>query len=123
MVREYGLDLSTLIDEPKNFSQTPIFSACVVKGEENSLKMVQVLIDLGCDPNREDDLKQIPLFYASREGYNKVVNLLISHGADVNRSDKYGQTSIFYCIREGHIETTGLLASRGAQHDFVDHKL
>ena len=123
MVREYGLDLTTLLDEPKNFSQTPIFSACVVKGEENSLKMVQVLIDLGCDPNKEDDLKQIPLFYAAREGYNKVVNLLISHGADVNRSDKYGQTSIFYCIREGHMETTQLLASRGAQHDFVDHKL
>ena len=69
---------------------TTRLSACVVKGEENSLKMVEVLISLGCDPNREDDLKQIPLFYASREGNNKVINLLISHGADVNRSDKYG---------------------------------
>ena len=87
MVREYGLDIANLIDEAKNFSQTPIFSACVVKGEENSLKMVEVLISLGCDPNREDDLKQIPLFYAAREGNNKVINLLISHGADVNRSD------------------------------------
>ena len=90
MVREYGLDIANILDEAKNFSQTPNFSACVVKGEENSLKMVEVLINLGCDPNKEDDLKQIPLFYAAREGFNKVVNLLISHGADVNRSDKYG---------------------------------
>ena len=106
MVREYGLDMPTLVDEPKNFSQSPIFSACVVKNEETSLKMCQVLIDMGANPNKEDDLKQIPLFYAAREGYNKVCNLLIDHGSDVNRGDKYGQTAIFYCIREGHMETT-----------------
>ena len=45
--------------------------------------------DMGADPNKEDDLKQIPLFYAAREGYNKVINLLLDHGCDVNRSDKY----------------------------------
>lgn len=89
-MREYGIDISSFTDEAKNFSQSPIFSACVVKNEETSLKMCQVLIDMGADPNREDDLKQIPLFYAAREGYNKVINLLIDHGCDVNRSDKYG---------------------------------
>ena len=90
LVREYDIDISSFTDEAKNFSQSPIFSACVVKNEETSLKMCQVLIDMGADPNREDDLKQIPLFYAAREGYNKVINLLIDHGCDVNRSDKYG---------------------------------
>ena len=89
MVREYGIDIATLLDEQKNFSRTPIFAACVVKNEEASLKMCQVLIDMGADPNKEDDLKQIPLFYAAREGYNKVINLLLDHGGDVNRSDKY----------------------------------
>ena len=57
MVREYGIDLSTLLDEPKNFSQSVVFSACVVKNEETSLKMCQVLIDMGADPRKEDDLK------------------------------------------------------------------
>ena len=57
MVREYGLDLSTITDEQKNFSQSPVFSACVVKNEETALKMCQVLIDMGANPNREDDLK------------------------------------------------------------------
>ena len=33
LVREYGIDLANLIDEPRNFSQTVIFSACVVKDE------------------------------------------------------------------------------------------
>ena len=114
MVREYGIEIATLLDEQKNFSQTPLFAACVVKNEETSLKMCQVLIDMGVDATKEDDLKQIPLFYAAREGYNKVINLLLDHGCDVNRSDKYGQTAIFYCIREGHMETTQLLISRGA---------
>lgn len=85
MALDYGFDISTLIDEPKNFSQTPVFSACVIKSEETSLKMCQLLIQMGADPNREDDLKQIPLFYAAREGYNKVINLLIDKGSDVNR--------------------------------------
>ena len=39
MVKEYGIDIATLLDEPKNFSQSPIFSACVVKSEETSMKM------------------------------------------------------------------------------------
>ena len=90
MVREYGIEIATLLDEQKNFSQTPLFAACVVKNEETSLKMCQVLIDMGVDATKEDDLKQIPLFYAAREGYNKVINLLLDHGCDVNRSDKYG---------------------------------
>ena len=56
-----------------------------MKNEETALKMVQVLVDMGADCTKEDDLKQIPLFYAAREGYNKVVNLLIDNGCDVNR--------------------------------------
>ena len=47
--------------------------------------MIQVLIDMGANCNKEDDLKQIPLFYAAREGYNKVIKLLINNGSDVNR--------------------------------------
>ena len=57
MVHEYGIDLRTLIDETKNFSQTPVFSACVVKSEETALKMCQLLIQMGADPAKEDDLK------------------------------------------------------------------
>lgn len=90
MVREYGIDLKTIIDEPKNFSQSPVFSACVIKNENISLKMCRVLIEMGADPTREDDLKQIPLFYAARDGYSSVVNYLIDQGCDVNRADKYG---------------------------------
>lgn len=90
MVREYGIDLGTLIDEPKNFSQSAIFSACVIKDEETSLKMCQVLMEMGADPRKDDDLKQIPLFYAAREGYSRVCRLLIERGSDVNRQDKYG---------------------------------
>ena len=122
MVKDYNIDVSTLIDEPKNFSQTVVFSACVVKNEETSLKMCKVLIDLGADPAREDDLKQNPLFYAAREGYSSVCALLIERGCDVNRSDKYGQTCIFYCVREGHLETAQLLINQGADHDHIDNK-
>ena len=122
MIKDYNIDVATLIDEQKNFSQSVVFSACVVKNEETSIKMCQVLIDMGADPAREDDLKQSPLFYAAREGYSNVCKLLISKGCDVNRSDKYGQTCIFYCVREGHLDTAQLLLTHGANHDHVDNK-
>lgn len=57
MVREYGIDLKLLLDEPKNFSQSVVFSACVVKTEETSLKMCEVLLDMGADATKDDDLK------------------------------------------------------------------
>ena len=85
--------------------------------------MCQVLIDMGADPNKEDDLKQIPLFYAAREGYTTVVKHLIERGSDVNRQDKYGQTAIFYAVREGNIETAQLLISAGGDYDHIDNKL
>ena len=90
MAHEMGIKVSNLTDEQKNFSQTPIFSGCIVKDKDTAYKMVQVLIDLGCNTQREDDLKQTPLYYAVREGNRKLINLLIEKGLMVNHIDKYG---------------------------------
>ena len=50
IVRESGIDVSQVIDEPKNFSQTLAFTACIIRDQELALKMVKVLIELGVDP-------------------------------------------------------------------------
>lgn len=49
IVRESGIDVSQVIDEPKNFSQTLAFTACIIRDQELALKMVKVLIELGVD--------------------------------------------------------------------------
>lgn len=91
LVQESNLDLTSLVDEPKNFSQTPIFSACIIPDKDLSLRMIKVLVDFGVDPKREDSLKQTPLFYIAREGNNKAIQYLCGdHHVDVNKPDKYG---------------------------------
>ena len=105
MVREFNIDVSSVVGEAKNFHQHLVFTACVIKDVETSLKMIKVLIELGVDPKKEDSLKQTPIFYASREGLNEVISFLVEKGIEVNRQDKYGQTPIYYAVREGHIKT------------------
>ena len=91
LVRESSIDVKQVLDEPKNFSQTPIFHACIFPDKEVAFKMIKVLIDLGMDPIKEDSLKQTPLFYASREGNVQAIEFLCNQaGDDVNRQDKYG---------------------------------
>ena len=45
--------------------------------------MINVLVELGIDPVKEDSLKQTPLFYAAREGNAKVIDFLCGHRADI----------------------------------------
>lgn len=59
-------------------------------------------LDQGVSPTQEDTLKQLPLFYAVREGHNEIIDMLIRRGANSNHIDIYGQTPIFYCVREGN---------------------
>lgn len=106
LVRDTNLDIANLLDEPKNFSQTPIFYAAIIPNHDTSLKMVQVLVEMGVNPLKEDLLKQNPLFYTSREGNLLLASFLIQKGVDVNSKDKYGQTAIYYSVREGLVKMT-----------------
>ena len=123
MVRESNIDVSTVVDEAKNFSQTLIFTACVIRDSATSLKMIKVLVELGVDCKKEDTLKQTALFYASREGLTDVIDYLCNTGGvEVNKQDKYGQTPVYYAVREGHIKTIQQLIDLGADIDIVDSK-
>ena len=91
LVQESNIDIANLVDEPKNFSQTPIFSACIIPDKELALRMIKMLVNFGVDPKREDSLKQTPLFYIAREGNTQAIQYLCGeHHVDVNKPDKYG---------------------------------
>ena len=57
MVEQQKIDLKTIQDEQKNFCQTPIFSACIVPNHDLAYQMIVLLVELGCDPCKEDSLK------------------------------------------------------------------
>jgi hypothetical protein len=50
-----GIDVATMVDEA-NFKQTPIFSACVIKNDNQSLEMVRVLTQMGVKASQPDTL-------------------------------------------------------------------
>ena len=120
LVRETGIDIANLLEDAKNFNQTPVFFAAINPNHETALKMVQVLVEMGVNPLKEDLLKQNPLFYCAREGNMKVAQLLVQKGADVNHKDKYGQSAVYYSIREGLIQMTQFLIDSGANFDMPD---
>ena len=119
-VNTMGIDVKNLKNDAENFEQTPLFEACAVRDRASALNLVRYFLNAGVDPKQQDNLKQVSLFYAVREGHSEVIDLLIQYGADVNHTDTYGQTAIFYCIREGNIPTTQQLVSKGADYDVVD---
>ena len=82
MVQESNIDVTSVVDEAKNFNQTLIFTACVIRDPELSLKMIRMLVSLGLEPTKEDTLKQSPLFYASREGLTNVIDYLLTEGGN-----------------------------------------
>ena len=106
MVNQYGLDVASMRNDAANFMQTPLFDACAIKEQDKALKLVKYLLEQGVCPSTQDELKQLPIFYAAREGHTQVIELLLKQNINVNHLDTYGQTPVFYCVREGKIETT-----------------
>ncbi len=69
MVNTMGIDVKNLRNDEANFRQTPLFEACALKSPEKALQFVKYFIDRGVDPTVQDDLKQLPVYYAVREGH------------------------------------------------------
>jgi ankyrin repeat protein len=62
----------------------------VLKDQVKAIRLVNYFISHGVDPAQEDGLKQIPLFYATREGHNELIDLLVNNKSNVNHLDTYG---------------------------------
>ena len=123
LITEQNLDVSQIQDEAKNFNQSPMFAASVIPDKEVALRMIKALASVGVSPMKEDSLKQTPLFYAAREGFNQAIDYYCNERGDsVNRQDIYGQTPVYYACRDGHIKTVQFMMDMGANFDHADTK-
>ncbi|CAJ1414868.1 unnamed protein product [Effrenium voratum] len=68
-------------------------------------------LELGCDPQQQDQLGQTPIFRAVKENDPQKVKLLVENGAYVDAQDKIGQTCLFYAANLGLKEMVTLLCS------------
>ncbi|KAI0435508.1 ankyrin [Xylaria telfairii] len=86
--------------------------------ELGSLKMVQLLYDMGAEINEPPNTRggATSLQLAAIGGFGQIVCYLIDHGADVNAPGAkcFGMTALVGAASRGRIDTVGILLNAGA---------
>ena len=75
---------------------SPLHCACSTNNE-NTVRIVEFLLDQGADPNSPNIKKFTPLHIASQKENYLVVEALIKYGADTNAQNVFKQTPIMLC--------------------------
>jgi ankyrin repeat protein len=84
-------------------------------------KAAMRLIELGANPNSEDDSGLSPLLRAAEEcSASRVVDVLIHAGADVNHRDLSGQTPLINAARSNCVRTITVLLARAKDTIEID---
>ena len=79
---------------------TALHYAC----DEGNLKIVEILLEVKCDPNIKNIHKQTPLHLSAKRGYFDISKLLIEHGAQLNLYDSEKNTPIHYVCQNNSVE-------------------
>lgn len=111
---------STLLNEKHINDETLLMLEIRLKCE---LYMIEDLLNLGVDPNIQDEKRCTPLMYSAyyyQNGYNEaLVALLKKYGADFgvvdNNGISYGKYFLIYKIREINKETVGMFNRVGSE--------
>jgi ankyrin repeat protein len=83
----------------------------VAAADAGRLDVVELLLDLGMDPNRRGRHEKCALHVAAGGGKTSIVELLLARGADP-RSRVYGGTPCNWAVLAGHAELARMLAER-----------
>lgn len=81
---------------------------------EGHYQLAEKLIELGADPNNEDNNGQTALFYSAREGHKDLCMLLIKKGANPNQQDKKHQTPLHLAKKHNKQDVMQFLLENGA---------
>ena len=87
---------------------------------EGNVGRVRKLLDLGVNPNIQNDEESPALIQASLYGYSDIVRMLLAAGAEVNLRGLDGYTALMGASQEGHPEIVEILLAAGAKVDLQD---
>ncbi len=101
------------------------WTALHIAAERHDLRIVELLLNRGANPNSVDRYGVTPLLAACRSYplYKRLIRTLIDAGADVNAADKYGYTPLHIVVSSTRIHAkavTRLLLYRGANPMMMD---
>ena len=80
-----------------NKGQTPLHYAAT----SGNIKVAQILIENGADPNAANVEGRTPIFNAAEEGRREVAQLLIENGADLDVRGEDGYTPLDWAAMYG----------------------
>lgn len=86
--------------------RTPLLWACLLRNKETGVKIVQLLLERGADPNQRDNSGNSALLLATAVGNKKIVKHLLRGPAttgdarvDVNQKNGKGYTALVTAIQ------------------------
>ena len=102
-----------------SYLETPLYRAA----KHGQKDVVQLLLDLGAEPNKADILGWNPLYVAAQQGHGDVVQLLIDKGAEPNKACEgttNGWTPLHRAAYTGNTHTVNVLLNGGAKPNVAD---
>lgn len=81
---------------------TPLHSAVAHRNPDVSLRMAELLLGAGADPNVQQHGGWTPLHQAAAHGQGELVELLLAHGADIRTRSEDGQSAEEKATAGGH---------------------
>ncbi|KAK6526508.1 hypothetical protein TWF694_005091 [Orbilia ellipsospora] len=100
LMEQPGIDIKAT----DNADRTALHWALIPHGRDRGIpdgyrkKIVERLLEAGCDPNHQDHLSTGPLQYAVRSHDRACVELLLQNGADPNDDDTNGNTALISSV-------------------------
>ncbi len=89
---------------------TPLYRAT----QKGNLKIIELLLAKGADPDATAADGMTPLHEAARKGDLEAVQTLVDHGADVNALTAFGKPSIHLAVYGGYADVAAYLREKGA---------
>ncbi len=86
LVQEKAIDIFSITDNDDECT------ALHIAAKNGHTAIVILLLNLGVNPDIEDNYNETPLHYAAREGHFNVVKALIRKNADINKKNEFDET-------------------------------
>uniref|UniRef100_A0A3Q1HXG0 Ankyrin repeat domain 2 (stretch responsive muscle) n=1 Tax=Acanthochromis polyacanthus TaxID=80966 RepID=A0A3Q1HXG0_9TELE len=87
---------------------------------QGKVKVIEMYLADGGNPNAQDELKRTALHRASLEGHTAAVQMLLEKGADINLKDQLGSRAIHCACRGGSLEVVKALTNKEADLNVRD---
>jgi hypothetical protein len=87
----------------------------------NDLRMAELLLDHGADPNLADKEGTLPISHCQKDSDVEMAALLIKHGADLKRKNPDGQGPLLWAAWYGQLVMVKFLVEHGADVNAKDN--